>query len=161
MARTKEQQAQDKLDAAKASLIPAKTVVAFEIIQAFDGMSKGSEKSASVDMTTLVIKLFHDDQEITVRDYMGFWNRGDEKILQFCEATGLDYNDYAPTDTVPPSQAVEGLTGYLSVKVGKPSGDYAAKNEVAFYVPCDDETKLKVQKVKESVTVPSDEDIPF
>ena len=160
MARTREQIAQDKL-------IPAKEIVPFEVIDATDGQSKNGDP-----MTSLRLKAFYNDREFIIRDWLGFWTRGDEKVMQFCDASGLDYSKYSKMDRPPSADDVQGITGYIKVNV-RESEQFGDSNQVSVYVPAVDADFAKERSKKEVAraipsskfaTVPVsdiDADLPF
>lgn len=132
-------------------LIPV-GVYPFEVLEAAE---KTSKKGA--DMIELQLAVFDNNgNRRQVRDWLGSWNGGDEKILGFCEATGLPYDGNLSADDC------LSRSGYLKIGIQK-NDAYGDQNTVKLYVP---EDKVNNKFVPDA-SIPanpvpvSDDDIPF
>lgn len=126
----------------------------FEIMNGVDKKSK----SSGADMIELRIKLFNGQgEEKIVYDYL--LESIMYKLLHAAEACGL-MEKYKSGELV--GGDFEGCTGRLKLGVGKPQGEYPAKNEVKdYFVPtAETEAAPKPKKVA-SAADKLDDSIPF
>lgn len=121
----------------------------FEVIKAEEGRSKKGN-----DMISLTLKVFPDNgQPRLVNDWIGSWTGGEEKILGFCEATGI--TELYASGVFGASDCI-GLSGYAKLRVQQDE-QYGAKNQVQLYVP-------QIHAAKQSLPEPSgqeDDSLPF
>lgn len=128
----------------------------FEVTDATEKMSKDKIKNGvhvpGSPMIELQLAVFDNNgNRRQVRDWLGSWNGGDEKILGFCEATGLPYDGNLSADDC------LSRSGYLKIGIQK-NDAYGDQNTVKLYVPED-----KVRPV-ENITKgpdPADVELPF
>lgn len=131
----------------KASKLIPVGVYPFEV----DGASEGTSKKGA-DMITLQLSVF--DQEgrrRQIRDWLGSWNGGEEKILTFCESTGLEYTGALSAGDC------SGRSGYLKIGIQK-NEQYGDQNTVKLYVP---EEKVSIKQAHKEVSEVLKEDLPF
>lgn len=102
-------------------------VYPFKVTKAVDGRSKKGD-----EMIALTLQCYQDNGPARlVNDRLGAWAFGQEKILNFCEATGIvelyASGIFSATDC-------EGLEGYVKLGI-ETSDQYGTKNVVKNYVP--------------------------
>lgn len=126
----------------------------FEVMNGVDKKSKAS----GADMIELRIKIFNQQgEEKIVYDYL--LESMMYKLLHICEATGLT-EKYQGGELV--GGDFEGCTGRLKLGVGKPQGDYAAKNEVKDYLVPSAEAAPKDKKARPGKGAADlDDSVPF
>lgn len=99
----------------------------FEVIKAEEGKSK-----KGADMISLTLKVFPDNGPARlVNDWIGSWQGGEEKILGFCEATGI--TDLYMSGMFGADDC-RGLTGYAKLRVQE-SEQFGTQNQVQLYIP--------------------------
>jgi len=87
-------------------------------------------------------------------DYFADWF-SEWKLKHFCETVGLA-KEYAAGVVAPDSNGWSGREGYVKIKMGKAQNGYEAKNEVADYLPDDEQTREAL-----SAAEPEEDDVPF
>lgn len=123
----------------------------FEVLKAENAKSK----SSGADMIHLTLKVYNKEgKSKLVDDYL--LEKVAYKLKHFCEAVGL--NKHYEKGTLDAADC-QGKGGTVKLKIGKPNGDYAAKNEVNDYLTEGDAKEEEKETVAE-LDIP-EENIPF
>lgn len=136
-------------------LIPANTIVDFEVLEAEEATSK-----AGNPMIALKLRVWRPDgSTTTLRDWLV--SNFPAKLLGFAKSTGMRaaYDAGAMH-----AEDMEGKTGKLKIAVEPEKDGYPAKNKAAFYVE-DDEPRRGAQPAQQRAPATSksdlDDEIPF
>ena len=140
----------------------------FTVMESSIVISK-SDKNVGKEFIKLKLNVHGNGVDRHVYDVFADWF-SEWKLKHFCEVSGLA-NEYARGEIDPGNNGWKGRQGYVKIKVSPARQEYEAKNEVADYLPEENQTvealaKPDIQKIGSAVVTPvaaldNSDDVPF